>query len=129
MIRLKNGTAIYVNMRERAPLKAHQNMFNHLPLNASRYGGLSVAVPGEVAGLYYAWERWGSMQWEQLIRPSSMLAINGFAVGKNLALRLERYKHMIKRNPSFRNIFMPNGKLLSQGDIVYRKNFGKTKIM
>ena len=43
-------------------------------------GGLSIAVPGEVHGMYRAWQQYGSLPWEQLVQPAIDLARNGFNI-------------------------------------------------
>jgi len=43
-------------------------------------GGLSIAVPGEVRGLYDAWTKYGWLQWKQLVQPAIDLARNGFEI-------------------------------------------------
>lgn len=50
-----------------------------LPANASLFGGLAVAVPGELQGLEAAWKRFGSKPWAQLVKPAADLARAGFA--------------------------------------------------
>ena len=45
LVLLPNGTSVGFNFRERAGRKAHTNMYDQLPLESSRYGGLSVAIP------------------------------------------------------------------------------------
>lgn len=45
---------------------------------ASIDGGLSVAVPLELQGLYVAWSRWGTLPWAQLVTPAEQLAREGF---------------------------------------------------
>jgi gamma-glutamyltranspeptidase/glutathione hydrolase/leukotriene-C4 hydrolase len=42
-------------------------------------GGLAVAVPLELKGLYKAWQRWGTLPWYDLVMPAQQLADEGFA--------------------------------------------------
>jgi gamma-glutamyltranspeptidase len=53
-------------------------MYQNKSIEASRTGGLSVAVPGELAGLEYAWRMHGSgkVSWKDLVMPSAVLARN-----------------------------------------------------
>ena len=46
--------------------------------NASLDGGLAVAVPMEVRGLWAAHRAWGRRPWATLVAPAAGLARNGF---------------------------------------------------
>lgn len=58
LVRDKNGTYEAIDFRETAPAQASEDMYKGQP-EKSVYGGLSVAVPGEVAGLWYAHQKYG----------------------------------------------------------------------
>lgn len=75
-----------IDFRETAPASSNISMFASDPMS-SRYGGLSVGVPGEVKGLEEAHRRWGSLPWARLIQPSIELA-DGWEVDRELARRL-----------------------------------------
>ncbi len=75
-----------IDFRETAPALANETMYIHDSM-ASKFGGLSVAIPGEVKGLAEAHQRWGSLPWKRLVQPSVDLA-NGWTVGKELGRRL-----------------------------------------
>jgi gamma-glutamyltranspeptidase len=67
----------FIDSRETAPSKATERMFESNPL-AAQNGGLAIAVPGEIMGLYVAWERYGSnaLDWSDLVAPAAKLAEN-----------------------------------------------------
>ena len=48
-------------------------------------GGLSIAVPGELRGFEYAWERFGVLSWEELFEPAIRIATDGIAISKTVA--------------------------------------------
>ena len=52
------GEPYFIDSRETAPAAATENMFVEDPSKA-QWGGLAIAVPAELRGLYYAWERSG----------------------------------------------------------------------
>lgn len=54
----------------------------------SRFGGLSVAVPGELKGVWEMHSRWGKAKWGRLFEPSIRMA-KGWKVGTELARRLQ----------------------------------------
>lgn len=77
-----------IDFREKAPLAATAHMFldstgklmkgiNHDSLKA-------VGVPGTVAGLYLAHQKYGKLPWKELVQPSVDLAKNGFIMSWNL---------------------------------------------
>ncbi|AMD22898.1 HHR129Wp [Eremothecium sinecaudum] len=104
------GYAVYVDgeksernlafdFRETAPELAHKNMFSKDP-KSSKYGGLSVAVPGELAGLYELYKRRGSgvAKWSQLLLPVVELGRGGWSVGTALGASLKKYESYFKEH-------------------------------
>lgn len=92
------GHATTIDFREKAPLKATPNMFlnskGQLPMAKNLYGGSttanhvglkSVGVPGTVAGLYLAHEKYGDLPWHELVQPAIDLAENGIEMSWSLA--------------------------------------------
>ncbi|MEZ6058141.1 MAG: gamma-glutamyltransferase [Planctomycetaceae bacterium] len=74
----KSQQGYALDYRERAPRAAHAKMFATTskpagPLPASEAGGLAVAVPGNVAGLCYAVERFGSLPLDVVLGPAIRL--------------------------------------------------------
>ena len=93
-----SGTTTTIDFREKAPMKASSDMFldeaGNLPKGINLYGrestsnhiGLkSVGVPGTVAGLYLAHEKYGHLPWADLVQPAIDLAKNGFELTWSLA--------------------------------------------
>jgi gamma-glutamyltranspeptidase / glutathione hydrolase len=70
-------------------------------------GGLSVSVPGAVAGWVDAHERFGTMDFQSLLAPAINYAKNGFAVSTRLALDFEEQGRFL--NQAGRNLYLPNG--------------------
>jgi len=86
LIRMADGTSEVIDYRELAPALATRTMYldenGDLIPNASTVGGLSVGVPGTVAGLVLAHERHGSLPWADLMAPAIQLAEEGFVVNQ-----------------------------------------------
>lgn len=89
-------------------------------------GALSIAVPGELAGLHKAWKQYGRLPWERLVRPAERLARFGFKISPYLHMQMENTKLGIFADKGLRNIFTSNGSLLLPGDICYNKKLAKT---
>ena len=82
-----------IDFRETAPAAAHKDMYVHQP-NLARWGGLAVAVPGELRGLQKVHELWGKLPWSELVEPSVIIA-RGWKVSKELERRIEVRKGTI----------------------------------
>jgi gamma-glutamyltranspeptidase / glutathione hydrolase / leukotriene-C4 hydrolase len=80
-----------VDFRETAPGLANESMYVGNP-QASKFGGLSVAVPGELRGFQEAHRRWGRLPWHRLVQPSIELAA-GWTVDVELAKRIQVGDH------------------------------------
>ena len=65
-------------------------------------GGTAIGVPGDVAGLYAAWERYGKLPWKVLLEPTIQMARDGFEVNSIMAAGIERVKDRIKKHDSLR---------------------------
>ncbi|MCJ7627792.1 MAG: gamma-glutamyltransferase, partial [Longimicrobiales bacterium] len=87
VIRLADGTTASLDYRERAPSAASRDMDldeNGDLSEASTVGHLAVGVPGTVAGLWAAHQRFGSMSWAELVAPAMELA-EGFEIRERQA--------------------------------------------
>jgi gamma-glutamyltranspeptidase/glutathione hydrolase len=85
------GSATTIDFREKAPLKASPEMFldnagnlakgiNHAgrETTINHIGAKSIGVPGTVAGLYLAHQKYGSLPWADLVQPAIKIAEDGF---------------------------------------------------
>ena len=80
------GEGSVLDFREVAPAAATRDMFVEAEAeDASRKGGLAVAVPAEGPGLAELHRRYGRLGLQRVTRPAWKLAHRGFAVGTHLA--------------------------------------------
>jgi gamma-glutamyltranspeptidase/glutathione hydrolase len=113
---------IAIDYREAAPQATTRDIFLDEKGDAdprkSRDSGLGVGVPGTVAGLALALERYGSGRFTlaQLIAPALAAARNGIVVEDNLADTLPGAQPRLARWPSTAKIFLnPDGVVLGPG--------------
>ncbi|KAL3696797.1 hypothetical protein R1sor_010873 [Riccia sorocarpa] len=125
ILRLADGTAEAYDMRETAPGLSSEDMYAK-NRTGKTLGGLAAGVPGELAGLYMVWRKYGKLPWKQLVYPTIRLCVNGFAVEPYLANEILTNQAAILADEGLRTNFAPNGNLLKAGDICYRKQLGKT---
>ncbi len=81
--------AVVIDFRETAPSAAGPTFFNldernRVINNETTIGGKAIGVPGEVAGLLYALENFGTMSRAQVIQPAIEWAEKGIPVTVNL---------------------------------------------
>src|SRR5512143_1432107 len=79
-----------IDGRETAPSAATPELFldkdgKPLPRDAAMASGLSVGVPGVLAALKLAHDKYGRLPWTDLFEPAIALARSGFAVSPRLA--------------------------------------------
>ena len=89
-------------------------------------GALSIAVPGELAGLYKAWKQHGRLPWKRLVRPAERLAHLGFKISPYLHVQMVNKESGILANKGLRDIFTSNGSLLQEGDICRNEKLAHT---
>ena len=131
--RLSNGTSIALDHREKAPLKAHSNMFlndsGSVIRGMSLFSRASSGVPGTVDGLIRAFENHGSgkISLREILNPAIRLAEKGFELSHFEANRLNAYKSFFEKNKAASKIFIrKNGKPWEKGQILIQKDLAKT---
>ncbi len=75
----------------------------------NQIGPFSVAVPGAVAGLALAAERFGSMPWAELVGPAANLATRGLPVTWSTTLEIAAGADTLRLFESSANVYLPNG--------------------
>lgn len=87
------GETVFIDFRERAPSAASPEMWqtytdangNTAVIGSQKtLGGKSSGIPGEVAGMLYALENYGTMSREEVLRPVADLARAGLTVSPTL---------------------------------------------
>ena len=91
----KNRDVTTIDFREKAPLLATEDMFlneDGILIPGSNHTGLkSVGVPGTVAGLYLAHQKYGKLLWRDVVQPSVDLAQNGVSLSYTLATHAKSF--------------------------------------
>jgi gamma-glutamyltranspeptidase/glutathione hydrolase len=130
IIALANGEVYAQDNREKAPGAAHRDMFldsagnvdRNLTLNSLQASG----VPGTVAGLLDALERFGTMTRQQVMAPAIELAENGFPLNDDLATQFQENLESFKEYPASLAVFSKNGEPYKVGDVWTQPDLAKT---
>lgn len=84
-----NGASEFIDYRETAPLHAHRDMYldesGDVVAKSSLIGHRAAGVPGTVAGMWLAHQRYARLPWADLLEPAIKLARDGFRVSPGLA--------------------------------------------
>ncbi|XP_066347755.1 glutathione hydrolase 1-like [Miscanthus floridulus] len=120
------------------PPEAYSNPSVHRRLNEytamDMYGGneslkargaLSIAVPGEIAGLYEAWKHHGKLPWKRLVLPAARLAL-AFRISPYLRMQMEATRDGILGNSGTRAVYAPGGDILRAGDVCRNARLAQT---
>lgn len=128
----KSGQVWTLDFREVAPLGAKRDMFlekdGKPKLKASTIGMLASGVPGTVAGLEQAHEKFGKTPWKELLQPAIRLARDGFPVPAGMTAELadsQEHDH-IDTFKTTAAIFYPGGKPVAPGTILKQPDLAAT---
>lgn len=121
IVRQANGKATVIDYREMGPAAAHRNVYlndkGEYVDESSTYGHRAAGVPGTVAGLSLALEKYGTMKWADVAEPARKLAADGFPVWYQLERSLKGASRSLSRYPETKRIFLRDGKPYETGEI------------
>ncbi|GHE70999.1 gamma-glutamyltransferase [Roseivirga thermotolerans] len=132
--RMANGEIATLDYREKAPLAGGRDMYldanGEVIDRASTRGHLAAGVPGTVAGLAAAHEKYGRLSWAELVQPSIDIAANGWALTAREAGKLNSNREaFIEYNTVLPDFFLANeGSEWKEGDTVRNEEMAETLI-
>ncbi len=128
--------AVFIDFREKAPGKATADMFeldaegkvkpDERGFDPAVVGGRSVAVPGNVAGLLFALDRFGTMSREQVMQPAIRHAEEGLTVSEVLAGMITEHYDVVASHPVTAGIYLDEGFPKTPGDTVRNPGLAET---
>ncbi len=129
LIRMADGKTHFLDYREKAPAAATRDMFldvqgNVIP-GASEVGYKSIAVPGSVAGMVYAEQKYGKLPLKQVMAPALRLAREGYALTWAEARDFQLDSDLAKFAES-RRVFQRDGNYYQPGEIFRQPDLART---
>jgi len=137
------GEILSLDANSVAPAAAREDMYEVLPasgdpkdLNSREYecsvrddanvhGPLAVGVPGMAAGIGTLWERWGRLDWPQIVAPAQALLAEGIPFG-GTAGAVRSLEHVVRRYPATAEQLLVDGRLPEPDDIMRRPGMAET---
>ena len=127
VFRSANGYETSVDFRETAPAFANKDMYldkeGKVIPELSTLGHLASGVPGSVAGLLYALEKYGSMPREKVLSYAVKLAENGFIINGELANSINNHRSEFSKFESSSKIF---GRKFRAGELFIQPELAST---
>ncbi|WP_294146203.1 gamma-glutamyltransferase [uncultured Clostridium sp.] len=127
----ETGENVFVDFREPAPSKAEPGMWpvdkdGELTDDTKWLGGPAVGVPGEVKGLLYALDTYGTMTREDVMNPAIEMAENGYEVSAVLNRDMMEEFEVLTRFEACGDIYLKEGFPYSVGDVIKNPDLAKT---
>jgi len=125
--------AVVIDFREVAPGRATPDMYKLDASGkqigkASYEGGLASGVPGEVKGLLYAFEHYGSgkLTRAQILAPAIDWALKGIPVTVNLATIIKDNYNKLVEYENGAKIYLDGGLPYEIGDVIVNPDYART---
>jgi gamma-glutamyltranspeptidase/glutathione hydrolase len=119
----RRGETVALNFNGVAPLAAHESMYPiaagvsdglfawpRTENSANEYGHRAVAVPGTLAGLALALERYGTMEWRDVLMPAITLAREGFETDWYLSQNHAKFMQELQAFPATAGAYLREGR-------------------
>ena len=124
---------IAIDYREKAPSGAFRDLFldknGNYDKNKAQFSLLSAGVPGSVAGFHHALMSYGTLSWEEVLKPAIRLAEEGFEIPHDLAntLASKRYRARLSSNEAAAKVFYKeDNSLYKAGEILVQNDLANT---
>jgi gamma-glutamyltranspeptidase / glutathione hydrolase len=129
LVRMADGKVHFLDYREKAPAAAKPDMYldaqGNVIAGASEIGYKSIGVPGSVAGMVYAEQKYGKLTLQQVMAPAIRLAREGYALSWEEARDFRRDKHLGEFAES-RRIFQRDGNYYQPAEIFHQPELART---
>jgi gamma-glutamyltranspeptidase / glutathione hydrolase len=129
LIRMADGKAHFLDYREMAPAAAKPDMYldaqGNVIAGASEIGYKSIGVPGSVAGMVYAEQKYGKLTLRQVMDPAIRLAREGYPLSWGEARDFQFDNHL-GQFPESRRVFQRDGNYYQPGEIFRQPDLART---
>jgi gamma-glutamyltranspeptidase / glutathione hydrolase len=128
LVRMADGKTHFLDYREKAPAAATRDMYldgqGNVIEGASEIGYRSIGVPGSVAGMVYAEQKWGKLTLKQVMAPAIKLARDGYTLTWGEAQEL--HDQYLTKFAESRRVFQRDGNYYLPGDVFRQPDLART---
>src|SRR5437762_4558568 len=128
LVRMADGTTHFLDYREKAPAAATREMYldaqGNVIAGASEIGYKSISVPGSVAGMVYAEQRYGKLTLKRVMAPAIRLAHEGYALTWEEAQ--DMHDRHLAEFPESHRVFQRNGDYYKPADLFRQPDLART---
>jgi gamma-glutamyltranspeptidase/glutathione hydrolase len=126
-----SGEITTLDGRETAPLAVTPQLFQDSSGEPLKFfdavvGGRSVGTPGTPALLEAVHQRWGKLEWANLLAPAAAMAETGFTVSPRLASLVMSDAERLAISPSTAAYFLPDGVPIAAGVTLKNPDYART---
>jgi gamma-glutamyltranspeptidase / glutathione hydrolase len=128
LVRMADGKTHFLDYREKAPAAATRDMYldanGNVIEGASEIGYKSIGVPGSVAGMVYAEQKYGKLTLKQVTAPAIKLARDGYPLTWEEAQ--DFHDAYLAKFPESRRVFQRDGDYYRAGEIFQQPDLART---
>lgn len=120
VIALPSGKVTAIDFNSTAPAAARPDMFpldekGQVKGNANFHGWLAAGVPGTLAGMQLALDRYGTRSFREAVQPAIRYARDGFPINTPLATVLRNAAPALRQDPATAALLLENGEPPKEG--------------
>ena len=119
VIAMADGRITAIDYNSVAPAAMRRDLFtpdaNGVVPDAHDHGWLSAGVPGTIAGMQLALEKYGTKTFTEALQPAIKAAREGFEVPETVAGYILRAQEILTKDPASQRLLFPGGKPLTAG--------------
>jgi len=117
---------VVVDFKATAPERASYEVLDFANPGDWRRTIRGASVPGTVAGLELARERYGRLDRATVLQPAVEYALSGYQADSSLVANLAIYRSLLLQDPHARRTYFPGDTLPSPGTLLRNPEYGRT---
>jgi gamma-glutamyltranspeptidase/glutathione hydrolase len=119
------GQVTAIDFNTTGPAAAKPDMFPAFPAddkgavkgNVNTHGWLAAGVPGALAGLQLALDKFGTMTFPEVVKPAIRYARDGFPLPRGIAAAIKTAHNQFAGDPGSAKLFLRDGEPLGEGAV------------